>query len=154
MTKSIGGPFICPLCGSSKYTVGTKQLLQDPVSKIFMTRRQVKECCECNLILYNHHARGWEGGYFDNTTGLLQYYVDNTEVIDGIKTHKRIQGHLPAISSIMDRRDFGDSLPQDYYGSEENLLSLPLHGVADTITCKKDKIYYIKSSLKGIEVLS
>ena len=127
--------FICPLCSSNDFTTSLNVQLQDPISKIYTTREKIRTCKDCGLILYEHPTRKWEGGFFDEATGTLTYYLTNSDVKQGIADYIKLKRLLP----------------------ESNIkvpIALTKTVVSKNKVNKTEDIYYYKSSLKGVEVLT
>jgi len=126
--------FICPLCSSSNFTTSTNIRLQDPINNIYTVKEKIRTCKDCGLILYNHSTRGWEGGFFEEDTGALTFYLSHAEVKQGITDYIKLKRLLPESNS-------------------ENQIALTEKTTSKSKINKED-IYYYKSSLKGIEVLA
>lgn len=133
--------FICPLCGSHDYTIELDKRLQDPVSKKYELRPSIKICKDCSLVAYPHPFRGWEGGFFDDTTNASTYFLTHAEFTQGIRDTIEMQKLLPARTLAMTDTNLNDSTRESF----TPLAIRSKNKIAD--------IYYYKSSPKGIEVL-
>lgn len=138
----------CPLCGSDKLIAHTQMQVEDPVSKVFVTRKRVKTCSECGMTTYLHATRGWEGCVFNCISGFAEYYMNNAELLDGRAEYLKLQKRLPKIAKNLSNQSRKTPLVLPRFNSRE------YKPVGTDDNTKKENIYYYKSSLGGITVLS